>query len=139
MAVSVAPLTAAVMSAVPGRQIGIASGINNAVADIASLLAVAVFGAVGLSVFGHMLDGQISTLGTSPELTEAIAAIKQSLAGTDLPVALPADARAALQASISTSFAVSFRLLMLGAAALAALSAACAALTISCEAISSPR
>jgi len=139
MAVSVAPLTAVVMSAVPDRQIGIASGINNAVADIASLLAVAVFGAVGLSVFGHMLDGQISTLGTSPELTEAIAAIKQSLAGTDLPVALPTDARAALQASISTSFAASFRLLMLGAAALAALSAACAALTISRDAISSPR
>ena len=120
MAVSVAPLTVAVMSAVPDRQIGIASGINNAVADIASLLAVAVFGAVGLSVFDHVLDGQISTLGTSPELIEAIAAIKQSLAGADLPVALPADARAALQGSISTSFAVSFQLLMLGAAGLAA-------------------
>jgi hypothetical protein len=121
------------------RHIGIASGINNAVADIASLVAVAVFGEVGLSVFGHMLDGKSFTPGTSPELTKAIAAIKQSLAGTYLSVTLPADARAALQASISTSFAVSFRLLMLSAAALAALSAACTALTISREAISSPR
>jgi len=130
MAVSVAPLTAAVMSAVPDRQIGIASGINNAIADIASLLAVAVFGAAGLSVFGHVLDQQISTLGTSPALTDAVAAVKQSLGGTEFSSALSADVRAALQAAIAMSFAASFRLLMLGAAGLAALSAVFAALTI---------
>jgi EmrB/QacA subfamily drug resistance transporter len=130
MAVSVAPLTAAVMSAVPDRQIGIASGINNAIADIASLLAVAAFGAAGLSVFDHALDHQVSTLGTSPALTDAVAAVKQSLGGTVLSSDLSADVRAALQAAIATSFAASFRLLMLGAAGVAALSAVCAALTI---------
>jgi len=130
MAISVAPLTAAVMSAVPDRQIGVASGINNAIADVASLLAVAVFGTVGLAVFGRVLDGQISMSGAVPELGRAIDAIKESFAGAGLPADLSADARAALQASIATSFAASFRLLMLGAAALAALSAVVVALTI---------
>jgi len=130
MAVSVAPLTAAVMSAVPGRQVGVASGVNNAVTDIASLLAVAVFGAVGLSVFDHMLDRELGDLGSAPELTEAIAAVKRTLAGSDLPGDLPAGTRAALQTAISGSFAASFRLLMLGACGLAALSALSAAVTI---------
>ncbi|HKX10938.1 MAG TPA: MFS transporter [Stellaceae bacterium] len=139
MAISVAPLTAAVMSAVPDGQIGVASGINNAVADIASLLAVAAFGAVGLSLFGHVLDGQVGALGVSPELRDAVTAVKQSLAGTDFATSLPADARAELQVSIAASLTTSFRLLMVGAAGLAALSAASAFLTIPREAVSRPR
>ena len=130
MAVSVAPLTAAVMSAVPERQIGIASGVNNAVGDIASLLAVAVFGAAALAIFAHALDERLASLGSSPELIETIAAIKRTLAGADLPASLPADARGALQAAIAAAFAVTFRLLMLGAAGLALLAALCALATI---------
>src|SRR5262249_1603129 len=53
MAVSVAPLTATVLNAVPAHRSGVASGVNNAVASVASLLAVAIFGAVAIAAFDH--------------------------------------------------------------------------------------
>ena len=50
MALTVAPLTATVLGAAPGRLAGIASGVNNAVARAAQLLAVAALPvAVGLT------------------------------------------------------------------------------------------
>ena len=48
LAMLVAPLTAGVMSAVPADRAGAASGVNNAVARLGSMVAIAFIGAVSL-------------------------------------------------------------------------------------------
>ena len=56
MAVTVAPLTTVVMNSVSQDRVGAASGINNAVARVAGVLAIAVFGIVMVNDFGHRLN-----------------------------------------------------------------------------------
>ncbi len=56
LAITVAPLTAAILGDVKPAQAGIASAVNNAVARVAGLIAVAAVGAVVATQFGSVLD-----------------------------------------------------------------------------------
>jgi EmrB/QacA subfamily drug resistance transporter len=56
LALTVAPLTATVLGAVPQERASIASGVNNAVARVAGLVAVALAGAVLAARFGATID-----------------------------------------------------------------------------------
>jgi hypothetical protein len=56
LAITVAPLTSAILGDVPSAQAGIASATNNAVARIAGLIAVAAVGAVVATHFATAVD-----------------------------------------------------------------------------------
>src|SRR6202165_328895 len=57
MTIPVPPLTSTVMASVGEARAGIASGVNNAVARVAGLLAVAALGAMLFAGFSHYLAG----------------------------------------------------------------------------------
>ncbi len=60
LALTVAPLTAAILGDVPPAQAGIASAVNNAVARVAGLLAIAAIGAIVAAQFSHIVDHKMS-------------------------------------------------------------------------------
>ena len=123
MAISVAPLTTAVMGAVSAQRAGIASGINNAVARTAGLLAVAVLGIVALLVFSTSLGNQLAALPIPTEVRNMLLAQQSKLVGIVIPPGLSSTTQAAVQRAIDESFVSSFRVIMLIAAGLALVSA----------------
>jgi EmrB/QacA subfamily drug resistance transporter len=129
MAVTVAPLTTVVMSSVDQDHAGTASGINNAVARIASVLAIAVFGVVMVKAFDFKLTRELANLGLSSDVVHEIQSRVTRLAGLELPFNLDAGTAAAIRTAINHAFVFGFRVIMLICAGLAAASSAVAWLT----------
>jgi EmrB/QacA subfamily drug resistance transporter len=130
MAIAVAPLTTAVMGAVPPQRSGIASGVNNAVSRAAGLLAIAVLGLFVLSTFSASLDHHLDQLNVSPAVRQQLDDQRIKLAAIKLPVGLSDTDTKAIQQAINESFVDGFRLAMFIAAGLALASALCALLLI---------
>jgi len=102
MSITVPPLTSTVMAAAGKVHAGIASGVNNAVARIAGLLAVAALGAVLFASFSHDL------VGTTPsQANEAMNAVMSGQSG--------------VQEQAAAAFERALRTVMLVTAACAAL------------------
>lgn len=125
MAVSVAPLTTTVMNAVSEPRVGIASGVNNAVARTAGLLAIAVLGIVMLRSFDQALDLRLADLTLPASARRIVDQQRSRLAGADLS-GLPPELRTSAREAIDRSFVDAFRRVMLVGAGLAAASAATA-------------
>jgi len=123
MAISVAPLTTTVMNSVKRDQSGIASGINNAVARTAALLAVAGFGAVMLFTFNLEFDRLSSDIAITRDAQQSLKEQRGRLAGMKMPTNLNSQSRIAIGKAIKNSFIKAFRLVMLLAAGLALASA----------------
>lgn len=130
MALSIAPLTTTVMGAAGDQYGGAASGINNSVSRIASMLAVALLGAVAVGAFGSALDRRLERLHAAPAIRQALQPQLQKLAEAQLPAGLDSATRRQLQRALDDSFVYSFRTTTLISAAAALLSALCAWLTI---------
>ena len=90
MAISVAPLTTVVMNSAGQDRAGTASGINNAVARVASVLAIAILGIVMVKTFSAQLESESRRPNDSAGRSQYIQSNEIELAGLDLPSGLDA-------------------------------------------------
>ncbi len=130
LAISVAPLTTVVMSSAGQERAGAASGINNAVARVAGVLAIAVLGIVMVKLFGASLSRSLTSQPLPPGILDYIRSNEIKLAGLDLPPNLDAHLTAFVQHSIYHAFVFGFRTVMLICAGLSVASSAVASVMI---------
>src|SRR4029453_13070082 len=130
MAISVAPLTTTVMNSVKPNRVGIASGVNNAVARGAGLLAIAVLGIVMLHSFNHAMDRQLANWNVTPAASQSLQAQGTKIAAAFFPEELDQTTKQLIGHAIAESFVHAFRLIMAIGATLAAVSAIVAWLLI---------
>jgi EmrB/QacA subfamily drug resistance transporter len=104
LSATVAPLTATVLDSVEERHVGIASGVNNGVARVAGLLAIAVLGAVISAYFGSALDNNLGTRPLGPRAERIVTDAKaQPLAVPKTGALPPAQATRVSTASADAS------------------------------------
>ena len=124
MTVSAAPVTTVVMDAVDQDRAGTASGINNAVARVAGLLAIAVFGIVMVQSFSDHLDRSLTRLPLSTVQMKELQSNYVKLAAIEIPPGIDRSTSYEIKASVNEAFVYGFRLLMLICAALSVAGAA---------------
>jgi EmrB/QacA subfamily drug resistance transporter len=127
MAVSVAPLTTVVMNSVDDGHVGAASGINNAVSRVASVLAVAALGIVMVGAFSRRLDSALVGLQLAPAALREIRGGTLGLAGLRVPAELDTAGAAEVRGAVAGAFVFGFRVVMTVCAGLAVGSAGVAA------------
>jgi EmrB/QacA subfamily drug resistance transporter len=130
MAVTVAPLTTIVMNSVNEDRVGTASGINNAVARVAGVLAIAVLGIVMVKAFGSRLNYNLAHLLLPPGVLRELQANEIKLADLQVPAGLGPSMKASISGSIGEAFVFGFRVVMLICAGLSLASGAVAWLMI---------
>ena len=125
MTITVAPLTTTVMAAVETHRAGVASGINNAVARVAGLLTIAVFGVLLAHKFDAEITPRLDRLALPPAVRAEVGKELPKMAGAQLTnVVMNPGQRTAVQRSIDEAFVSGFRVVALGAAILALAAAA---------------
>ncbi|MFM0404452.1 MFS transporter [Paraburkholderia aspalathi] len=131
MTITVAPLTTTVMTSVSATRTGVASGINNAVARVASLLAIAVLGIVFVWSHDAALDARLAASNV-PQAARESARLTQDTMSTSpaAPGATDAATRAEVARAQAEALGAALRAVALVSAMCALAGAALAVLTI---------
>lgn len=123
MTLTVAPLTTTVMQAVNPELVGVAAGVNNAVASVAGLLAIAGLGMVMSGSFNSQLRRDLDAAAIPAAVAEAVFAQRAKLAAIEPPADAGLAARLAVRHAVDEAFVAGFRHIMWIAVALALMSA----------------
>lgn len=123
LSISVAPLTTVVMASVEQERAGTASGINNAIARVAGVLAVAVLGAVMVGAFVHGLHASLSGLHVDAGVIHDLESNATKLGALSVPAIQDEEARGNIEVAIARAFVSGFRVIMLICSGLAVVSA----------------
>jgi EmrB/QacA subfamily drug resistance transporter len=130
MSVTVAPLTTVVMNSVGQDRVGAASGINNAVARVAGVLAIAVLGIVMVRAFSSRLDQRLADMSIPSAAVHEVHENEIKLAGIPIPAGLDPATSVSIKTSLSQAFVYGFRVILFVCAGLSLTSAAMAWLMI---------
>ncbi len=121
LSMTVAPLTATVLADADERNAGIASGTNNAIARVASLIWTAAVGALVAAQFAGALDDRLGGAPLSPAGREAVVAAKAAPLAPVAAVRVPAPERPRLERAVDDASVAAFHVAMGVAAGLVAL------------------
>ena len=130
MGIAVAPLTTTVMRDAGERYTGVASGINNATARVAGLLAVALLGSIAVGIFDATLNDRLQRISLSPDIVQAVRREIPKLADAQVPANARGEQRQQLETLLKISLAHTFRIVVSICASVALLSALIAAVMI---------
>jgi MFS family permease len=108
LSMTVAPLTSTVLGAVEEKHAGVASGVNNAIARIAGLLAIAVLGAFVTSQFSSSLDSRLGDRPLGAAARAAVAEAKDRSLTTAPAARVPAPERPRVKAALEGASATAF-------------------------------
>ena len=112
MGITVAPLTTTVMSSVDESRSGLASGVNNAIARTAGLIAIAVVGIVVMNTFSYDLDKNLESISLTDKEISQLESDKINLAAMEIPESVDATTASFIKDAISDSFISAFQAAM---------------------------
>ncbi|HZY37185.1 MAG TPA: MFS transporter [Mucilaginibacter sp.] len=118
MAITVAPLTTAVMTSVSDHFSGTASGINNAVSRIAGVFTNAVFGTLAVLFFAGALQHEIAPLPLNPAQKQAVMAQAKDMGNAHVPKNIEPKNKAVIVKSYHNSFIAMYSIILKISAAL---------------------
>jgi EmrB/QacA subfamily drug resistance transporter len=125
MSLCIAPLTTAVLGAVPERFSGIASGINNAVTRLGGLIGIALMTTVIILIFHGYLDQALINMPIAAPMKDELLSRSSELAGLQ--------GTTVTNGIIKTAYLESFKSVMILAAILALGSSLCALIFLPSE------
>jgi EmrB/QacA subfamily drug resistance transporter len=97
LSMTVAPLTATVLADADDSNAGIASGVNNAIARVASLVAIAAVGAVVAAAFESRLEDEVGALANRPSVAAALEGARDQPLSAVSVEGVPGDVRASVR------------------------------------------